>query len=116
MDIHDLLPAGVLEINCAVTVTDADCNIIYMNERARETFASRGDLIGKNLLDCHNPRSIEIIHHLLATGGRNCYTIEKAGVHKLIFQSAWRKPDGQIGGLMEISIVTPEDMPHYVRS
>ena len=115
MDIQSLLPAGLLEINCAVTVTDAECNILYMNERARQTFASHGDLIGSNLMDCHNPRSVEIIQRLLATGGSNCYTIEKAGVHKLIFQSAWRQSDGSVGGLMEISIVTPEDMPHYVR-
>ena len=115
MDIQSLLPEGILEINCAVTVTDADCKIIYMNGRARETFAAHGDLIGRNLMDCHNQRSIGIIRHLLATGGRNCYTIEKGGVHKLIFQSAWRKPDGSVGGLVEISIVTPDDMPHYVR-
>lgn len=115
MDIQSLLPAGMLEINCAVTVTDADCNIIYMNERSRQTFASHGELTGRNLMDCHNPRSIEIIRRLLATGGSNCYTIEKAGLHKLIFQSAWIKPDGTVGGLVEISIVTPEDMPHYVR-
>ncbi len=110
------IPDWAWGMNCAVTVCDADCKILYMNARSRETFAKHGDLIGKNLLDCHNPRSVEIIHHLLATGGQNCYTISKAGLRKMIFQTAWRKEDGSVGGLVELSMVIPEDMPHYVRS
>ena len=39
---------------------------------------------------------------------------EKQGVHKFIFQSAW-KEDGEVKGLCEISIITPSEMPHYVR-
>ena len=88
----------------------------YIYERALETYAKHGNLIGRSLIDCHNPRSVEIIRHIIATGGQNVYTIEKAGVHKLIFQSAWKHEDGTVGGIVEISIVTPENMPHYVRS
>ena len=116
MEIKDIIPDWAWGMNCAVTVCDADCKIMYMNARARETYAKHGNLIGSNLIDCHNPRSVEIIRHILATGGQNVYTIEKAGVHKLIFQSAWRLEDGTIGGIVEISIVTPENMPHYIRS
>ena len=39
---------------------------------------------------------------------------EKHDVHKFIFQSAW-KEDGEVKGLCEISIITPSEMPHYVR-
>jgi PAS domain protein len=102
------------EMNCAVTVTDADCNIIFMNKKARATFASHGDLIGKNLNDCHSERSKEIIARLLATGGTNSYTIRKRGIRKMIYQTAWMK-DGKVGGLVEISMEIPEDMPHYDR-
>ena len=56
----------------------------------------------------------EIIRHLLETGGSNSYTIEKQGVHKVIYQTAWKK-DGKVAGIVEISMVTPSDMPHYVR-
>ena len=115
MDFKPAIPYWAWGMNCAVTVCDASCTIIYMNERARQTFAKHGDLIGKNLLDCHNPRSVEIIKTLLAEGGQNCYTIEKLGQRKMIFQTAWRRDNGMVGGLVELSMVIPEDMPHYVR-
>jgi transcriptional regulator with PAS, ATPase and Fis domain len=113
--ITNVIPDWAKEMNCAVTVCDADCNIIYMNSKSRATFAKRGDLIGKNLLDCHNERSQQIIRHLLDTGGYNCYTIQKGGLRKMIYQTAWRDEQGAVAGLVEISMVIPEDMPHYIR-
>lgn len=101
---------------CAVTVCDADCRIIFMNRRSRDTFAEGTDrLIGADLRECHSPRSREIIARLLAEGGKNVYTIEKRGVRKLIYQSAWLLPDGSVGGLVELSMVLPDTLPHYVR-
>ncbi len=108
------VPDWAKETNCAITVSDAECRILYMNDKAKETFASRGDLIGHNLLDYHGERATAIIHHLLETGGTNCYTIDKKGVKKMIYQSAWRR-NGEVAGLVEISMVIPEEMPHYIR-
>lgn len=56
----------------------------------------------------------EIIRGLLDSGGSNAYTIEKKGLRKMIYQTAW-KVDGKVAGLVEISMVIPSDMPHYVR-
>lgn len=108
------VPSWAEEMNCAVTVCDREGVILYMNARARETFAKHGDLIGRNLMDCHNDRSREIIRRMLETGGQNAYTIEKHGVRKMIYQSAW-KEHGKVMGLCEISMVIPEEIPHYVR-
>lgn len=103
------------ETNCAVTVSDAKGTIVYMNEKARRTFAKYGDLIGKNLADCHTTeRALDTIRRLLETGGSNAYTIEKNGVRKMIYQTAW-KEGGVVAGLVEISMEIPEEMPHYVR-
>ena len=102
------------EMNCAVTVCDAEGIIIYQNDKAVETYKKHGNLIGKNLYECHSERSKEIIRHLRATGGSNAYTIEKQGVHKVIYQTAWKK-DSKVAGIVEISMITPADMPHYVR-
>ena len=102
------------EMNCAVTVCDAEGIIINQNDKAVETYKKHGNLIGKNLYECHSERSKEIIRHLLATGGSNAYTIEKQGVHKVIYQTAWKK-DSKVAGIVEISMITPADMPHYVR-
>ena len=50
MDMHDInFNEWPRAVNCAITVCDTDGVILYMNERARATFASHGDLIGKNL-------------------------------------------------------------------
>ncbi|MBD5224391.1 MAG: PAS domain-containing protein [Bacteroidales bacterium] len=113
----DVLPEWCYGMDCAVTVVDTDCRIIYMNERSRQTFATRGgaDLIGHNIMDYHNERSREIIRRLLREGGSNAYTISKEGKRKMIYQTTWRKADGSLGGLVELSMVIPEEMPHYVR-
>ena len=48
-------------MDCAVTVCDTGGTILYMNDKARTTFARHGDMVGKNLFDCHGERSREII-------------------------------------------------------
>jgi PAS domain-containing protein len=113
-EIMAMIPDWAKEMNCAVTVCDKEGVILYMNDKAKETFASHGDLIGKNLIPCHNERSRGIIADLLATGGSNAYTIQKNGLKKMIYQTAW-KENGEVAGLVEISMVIPEDMPHYAR-
>jgi transcriptional regulator with PAS, ATPase and Fis domain len=104
------------EFPAPITVCDRDTTIIFMNRRSVELFKDDGGeaLIGTNLLDCHNSESQEIIRKLLKEGTENTYTIEKKGKKKLIHQSPWYS-DGEINGLVEISIVLPEDMQHFKR-
>ena len=85
-----------------------------MNDNADETFANHGDLIGHNLFDGRSAASQEKIKEKLATGHSPAYTIEKQGVKKIIFQTPWRV-DGKICGMVEISMVIPDEMPHYIR-
>jgi hypothetical protein len=101
----------------AITVCDNEAIILYMNEKSAGTFSGSGghELVGKSLYDCHSPASCEIIKDLLATGRSNIYTIEKNGTRKLICQAPWFK-DGSVAGLVEISIILPENMPHFIRS
>ena len=68
----------------------------------------------RNLFDCHSPKSQEKIRELLETGGVNAYTIEKKGVRKMIYQTAWKR-EGVVCGLVEISMEIPGEMPHYIR-
>ncbi len=102
----------------AVTVADRDLKIVYMNEKAAATFGGDGgmELIGTDLLACHKmEKSREIIRRMMEDGGQNVYTIDKKGQKKLIFQSAWRDGRGEVAGLVELSLVLPPDMPHFVR-
>lgn len=103
------------EIDLAVTICDRDCKILYMNDRSRQTFARHGDIIGHDLLSYHPEHAKRQILHMLETGTDNAYTIDKNGQKKLIFQTPWRI-DGKVAGLVELSMVLPPDMPHYVRS
>lgn len=112
--IPDSLLQWAEDVDYAVTICDADCKIIYMNRRSRETFARHGDIIGKNLIDCHSSASVEKIKKMLSDGSSNVYTISKGGVRKLIYQSPWRI-DGKIAGLVETSMILPPEMPHYDR-
>lgn len=116
--VNDFLPEWIYGLNCAVTVVDTGCRIIYMNAMSRATFASRGGaaLIGHNILDYHNEHSRSIIHRLLDEGGSNAYTISKENKEKFIYQTVWLKQDGSIGGLVELSMVITGDIPHYIRS
>ncbi len=111
---NDIFPAWADDINCAITVCDAEGVILYMNDRAREVFASHGDLIGSNLFECHSAESAAKIRHMLATGESNAYTISKKGQRKMIYQTPWRR-GGAIAGMVEISMAIPEEMPHHIR-
>jgi hypothetical protein len=106
----------VRELPASITVCDTEGIITEMNDRACASFADDGGaaLIGTNLLDCHPEPARTLLEHLLKTGTSNCYTIEKQRKKKLIFQSPWYE-EGVYGGLVEISIPLPDDMPHFVR-
>ena len=66
------------------------------------------------MLGCHNDRSRGIISRILEEGMTNSYTISKKGQRKLIHQTPWYR-DGRIAGIIELSIVIPDQMPHYDR-
>lgn len=103
-------------LDCAVTVCDADAVIIYQNRKARKQYEAHGNLVGRNLMDCHNERSQAIICHILATGESNSYTICKNGYNKFIHQAPWLTADGRVGGVVEISTFIPQlPLPHYQR-
>jgi len=100
------------ELPAAVTVCDRNGVILEMNDKAKSTFS--GDLVGKNVLDCHPEPARAKLAELLATGKSNVYTIEKNGRKKLIYQSPWYL-GGRFAGLVEISLELPEPLPHFVR-
>ena len=109
--------AWVHSFGGAVTVCDSEGKILYMNKKSQSTFAGDGGarLIGGNVLDCHPEPARSKLATMLKTKDRNCYTIEKNGVKKLIYQAPWYMAWGECGGLVELSLEIPSEMPHYVR-
>ena len=103
------------DIEGAVTVSDLEGTVVYMNKRSRETFCKDGgSMVGQNMMPCHNARSQTIIREMLSSNKPHCYTITKHGRRKLIYQTPWRV-NGEVRGLVEFSFVIPDDMPHYDR-
>jgi len=108
--------AWIKEFCGAVTVCDREGKILEMNDKAARTFEKDGGtgLIGKSVYDCHPPAAAEKIREIMKTGKPNAYTIEKKGVKKLIYQAPWHE-NGEMGGILELSLEIPFDMPHFVR-
>ena len=100
----------------AITVCDTEGIILEMNEAAGEVFRQDGgeNLVGTNLFDCHPEKARLQLKGLMAKQQANVYTIEKHGKKKLIYQTPWYR-DGKFAGFLELSLVIPEEMPHFIR-
>ncbi|HSO13729.1 MAG TPA: hypothetical protein VLT51_15245 [Anaerolineales bacterium] len=107
----------IKEFPAAITVCDEDGILLEMNDKAAKTFEDDGGrkLIGSNMLDCHPEPARIKTERLLAAREKNVYTIEKNGVKKLIYQSPWYR-NGQYAGFVELSLETPFELPHFIRS
>ena len=130
--------------NIAITVCDADGNILDMNQHSADVNSHGQKIIGYNLMNCHPEPAKTKLKGLLEHQQLNAYTIEKTiisdergvmsdeqqsasadsslithhsslKVKKLIYQTPWYKEDGTFGGLIEYSIEIPFEMPHFVR-
>jgi hypothetical protein len=106
----------IKELPIAITVCDKDANILEMNNKSVKTFEKYGGakLLGRSLFECHPGESGEKLAALLSSRKTNCYTIEKLGIHKMIYQSPWFQ-DGEYMGFVELSFELPIDVPHFVR-
>ena len=100
----------------SIMVCDREGIILEMNEEAGAQYRKHGGraLIGRNLLDCHPGASREKLAGMLADRITNCYTTEKNGVRRLVYQTPWYEGD-EYKGYMELSLELPAEMPHYLR-
>ncbi len=112
----DSNPKWYQETPFAITVSDAEGNILLMNDKSVLTNEKYGGvaLLGQSLFGCHPEAANQKIREMLKSHQVNAYTIEKEGVKKLIYQSPWFE-NGQFAGLVELSLVLPQEMPHFVR-
>ena len=106
----------IKEFPAAITVCDTNGIITGMNEKSATVFENDGgyELIGRNMFGCHTDVSKEKIKEIMNKQKPNIYTIEKNGKKKLIYQSPWFE-NGEMKGLVELSIEIPFEMPHFIR-
>lgn len=100
-------------INVSVTICDRDAIVLYQNSQSKNIF---GNVVGNSLFECHPKHACDKIRELLSTCGTNAYTISKNGRKKMIYQTPWFDENGELQGLIEYSMIIPDDMPHYIRS
>ena len=97
----------------AATVCDKDGMVLYQNKRA---IKRDGGVVGKNLYDCHNKKSCEMIRHMIQTGESNTYEIIRHGKRRLLYQTPWYEVEGgEVSGLIELSIDLPDEYPTFNR-
>jgi hypothetical protein len=110
------IPAWVQNFPGTVTVCDPSGIILAMNTASAEHFSAEGGvkLIGTNLLDCHPEPARSKVKKMLDTQQTNIYSIEKNGVKKLVYQTAWFEGE-QYAGFIELVLEIPFEMPHFSR-
>lgn len=100
----------------AIMVCDPQGVVIYMNDKSAKTYEKDGGyaLLGQNMIDCHPEPARSKLIDLMEKRETNAYTIEKNGLRKLIYQSPWYE-NGEYRGFVELSLVIPAEMPHFIR-
>ena len=92
----------------AVVVCDLEHTIIYMNPVACERYGKWGgsELIGKSLMNCHNPRSQEIIKKVInwfeeSKNHNIIYTFHNKKENKDVYMVALRDSEEKLIGYYE---------------
>lgn len=92
----------------SVVICDLEHIIIYMNPAAIENYAKRGGaaLVGRNLLDCHNERSVGLIKKIVAWFGESeknnmIHTFYNEQQNKDVYMVALRDENKKLIGYYE---------------
>ena len=97
----------------AATVCDKEGLVLYQNAVARHR---DGEVIGRNLYNCHSPKSGEKIRMMMETGMSNSYEVIHHGKHYFVHHTPWfEEPGGELSGLIELDIEIPDTHPTFNR-
>lgn len=108
MDLSPYFRSIIEQDLCAVVICNLEHEIIYMNPAAADRYAKRGgaELVGKNLLNCHNAHSNEIIKKVVEWFGESAdhnriYTFHNDKENKDVYMVALRDEAGTLIGYYE---------------
>lgn len=92
----------------SVVICNLDHVIVYMNPAAIANYAKRGGdkLIGRSLLDCHNPHSVAMIEKVVdwfreSPENNLIHTFYNEKQNKDVYMVALRDDDGELIGYYE---------------
>ncbi|EOS49493.1 hypothetical protein C809_01504 [Lachnospiraceae bacterium MD335] len=108
MEISKYFKSIIEQDRCAVVICNLENEIIYMNPTAIARYQKWGGaaLIGKSLLDCHNPNSSKMIKKVVLWFAKSkenniVYTSYNEKENKDVYMVALRDEDGTLIGYYE---------------
>lgn len=108
MNLSNYFKSIIEQDRCAVVICNLENEIIYMNPAAVSRYERRGgaSLIGKSLLDCHNPKSSEMIRKTVMWFAKDkenniVYTFYNEKENKDVYIVALRDDDKTLIGYYE---------------
>ncbi|MCM1166299.1 MAG: PAS domain-containing protein [Lachnospiraceae bacterium] len=106
MELSQFFKSVIDQDRAAVVICNLQHEIIYMNPAAVGRYKKHGDLLGKSLLDCHSPRSNELIKRVVAWFAEDAshniiYTFHNEKENKDVYMVALRGGDGALIGYYE---------------
>lgn len=106
--LYNFFKSAMDEDKSAVVMCNLEHKIVYMNPAACEHYAKYGGekLFGKNLLECHNPKSREMIEKVIAwfeksKSNNRIYTYYSEKENKDVYMIALRDENGELIGYYE---------------
>lgn len=108
MELSKYFKSIIEQDKCAVVICNLENEIIYMNPAAVTRYQKWGGaaLIGKSLLDCHNPNSSNMIRKVVLWFAKSkenniVYTTHNEKENKDVYMVALRDEDGTLIGYYE---------------
>ena len=108
MELTQFFKSILDEDKSAVVICDINHKIIYMNPAACEQYCKRGGaaLLGRNLLDCHNAKSVEMILKIMdwvkaSKSNNRIFTYYNEKQNKDVYMIALRDEQGELIGYYE---------------
>lgn len=108
MELSQYFKSIIDEDNCAVVICNLEHEIIYMNPVACERYVKWGgqNLVGRNLLNCHNSDSVDKINKVLdwfreSRENNRMYTYHNEKENKDVYMIALRDRKGELIGYYE---------------
>ena len=104
----------VKELPIIITVSDAEGNIVEMNDNSIKYFEDDGgdSLISSDLLACHPEPSRTKLQTMIDTEATNIYSFEEDSKKMLAYQMPWYR-DGKYAGFVEMIMNIPDEIPHH---
>lgn len=108
MELSKFFKSVIDQDQCAIVICNLEHEIIYMNPAAIARYAKSGgaELVGKSLLNCHNEKSVEMIHKVLDWFGESrehnrIFSFRNEKENRDVYMIALRDEDGALIGYYE---------------